>query len=187
MSATQIAHVSHRHEAIIDFLLAMPGEKNLQTLCDRLHVSRSWLSIVMNSDAFRAEYERRRGEYNQQLANTVQIKMYHAAEEALDRVIEGLGADDVDPRFALDVLDKTTNRLGFGPSKGNAPLVEVHMHAVDQALLANARQAMRSVNLATEGRSTETLAAEGGRQAVLTLEQANEVRWRGDGDSPESN
>lgn len=148
MSATQIQTVSHRHEAIIDFLLASPGEKNLQVLCNQLNVSRSWLSIVMNSDAFRAEYEKRRQEYNKELAETVQTKMYNAASKALDKVIEDLDDDELDPRFALDVVDKTTNRLGFGASRGAAPLVEmnqVNLHVVDRTLLENARQAMKSV------------------------------------------
>jgi len=148
MAATQIQRVSHRHEAIIDFLLAHPDEKDLHVLCGQLNVSRSWLSIVMNSDAFRAEYMKRRGEYNQELAAGVQTKMYSAASKALDAVIQSLNDDELDPRFALDVVDKTTNRLGLGAKPGGSPLVEmnqVNVHVVDKALLETARQAMRTV------------------------------------------
>jgi len=148
MAATQIQRVSHRHEAIIDWLLVNPDIKNLDALCRQLHVSRSWLSIVMNSDAFRAEYVRRRDEYNQHHATAVQVKLYEAASLALDKVKEALEDDELDPRFALDAVDKTTNRLGFGPQKGNAPVVEVnnvHVHPVDKSLLEGARAAMRKV------------------------------------------
>jgi len=148
MSATQIKKVSHRHEAIIDWLLGNPDVKNLQLLCDQIGVSRSWLSIVMNSDAFRAEYVKRRDEYNQLYAGAVQRKLYDVSLAALDRVAEALQEEEVDPRFALDAVDKTTNRLGFGPSKGNAPVVQLtqnNIHMVDKGLLENARQAMKKV------------------------------------------
>lgn len=146
MAAVQIQKVSFRHEHIIDWLLANPGEKNMESLCQQLNVSRPWLSIVMNSDAFRAEYERRREEYNKELGETVVAKMYKAASKALDNVISELDDAEIDPRFALDVVDKTTNRLGFGAKAGATPLVEVnqHLHVVDSQLLAEARQAMRT-------------------------------------------
>lgn len=148
MAATQIQSVNHRHEAIIDWLMAHPEVKNLQVLCDQLNVSRSWLSIVMNSDAFRTEYQRRRDEYNKLYADEVQSKLFEASAKALDRLIDALDDDDIDPRFALDAVDKCTNRLGFGPSKGNAPAVQINaagVAVVDKDLLAQARQKMRQV------------------------------------------
>lgn len=147
MAAIQIQRVSHRHEAIIDFLLGNPDVKDLNVLCQMLNVSRSWLSIVMNSDAFRAEYTRRRDEYNQDLAKKVQRKLYDTSIKALDKVNETLENEpDLDPRFILDVVDKTTSKLGFGASKGAAPVVELHQHntqVVDKDLLQTARDAMR--------------------------------------------
>jgi len=147
MAATQIQRVSHRHEAIIDFLLGNPDVKDLNVLCSMLNVSRSWLSIVMNSDAFKVEYTRRRDEYNQDLAKNVQRKMYDATLKGLERVNEALDAgEELDPRFALDAVDKLTSKLGFGAQKGNAPVVELHQHnthIVDRSLLQDARDAMR--------------------------------------------
>jgi len=148
MSATQIKRVNHRHEAIIDFLLGNPDVKNLDVLCRHINVSRSWLSIVMNSDAFRAEYARRRDEYNQELAAGVQRKLYDVTLDALDRVAEAVRDGDCDPRFALDTVDKATNRLGFGPSKGSGVSVEINqqsVHLVDKSLLQSARDSMRKV------------------------------------------
>lgn len=148
MAATQIQSVNHRHEAIIDWLMAHPEVKNLQVLCDQLNVSRSWLSIVMNSDAFRTEYQRRRDEYNKLYADEVQSKLFEASSKALDRLIDALDDVDIDPRFALDAVDKCTNRLGFGPSKGAAPAVQINaagVAVVDKDLLAQARQKMRQV------------------------------------------
>jgi len=147
--SVQIKTVSWRHEAIIDWLLANPDVKNLQVLCNQMHVSRSWLSIVMNSDAFKEEYVRRRDEYNSLHAGAVQAKLYKASIKALDKLIVALDDEELDPRLALDTVDKTTNRLGFGPQKGNAPVVEVtqntHMHIVDKDLLQSAREKMRQV------------------------------------------
>ena len=148
MAATQIQRVSHRHEAIIDFLLANPEVKDLHALCKMLNVSRSWLSIVMRSDAFRAAYTKRRDEYNQELAEGVQRKLFDTTLKALDKINNALEQDDLDPRYALDVADKTTNKLGFGAQKGNSPIVEVHQHnnqPVDKSLLKGARESMRRV------------------------------------------
>ena len=148
MAATQIKRVSFRHDAIIDWLLGNPGVKTMEPLCAHINVSRSWLSIVMNSDAFKTEYDRRRKEYNQDLAGKVQRKLYDVTLDALDRVAEALDDEEVDPRFALDAVDKATNRLGFGPSKGNAPIVEITqntVHLVDKSLLQSARDSMKKV------------------------------------------
>lgn len=147
MAETQIKEVSHRHEAIIDWLLANPQVKNLQVLCDRLNVSRSWLSIVMRSDAFRAEYEKRRDEYNQLHADKVQSRLYEVALKGIEKVLDALDADEVDPRFALDSVDKATNRLGFSPSSGSRPQVAINVGIVDKGLLASAREKMRQVTV----------------------------------------
>lgn len=149
MAATQIQRVSHRHDAIIDFLLGNPEVKDLHVLCEMLNVSRSWLSIVMRSDAFRTEYERRRGEYNQDLAQKVQRKLYDVTLLGLSKVADALEeSDELDPRFALDVVDKATNRLGLGPTKGTTPVVEFtqNVQVVDKDLLQSARDSMKVIN-----------------------------------------
>jgi hypothetical protein len=148
MAAVQIKRVSHRHDAIIDFLIGNPDVKDMGVLCRQLNVSRSWISIVMNSDAFRTEYERRRCEYNGDLAKRVQRKLYDVTVEALDKIAVALEDEDLDPRFALDTMDKATNRLGFGPAKGNAPIVEITQNTVqlvDKSLLQSARDSMKKV------------------------------------------
>jgi hypothetical protein len=147
MAATQIKRCSHRHDAIIDWLLANPDVKDMGALCMHINVSRSWISVVMNSDAFRVEYEKRRSEYNGELAETVQRKLFDVTIKALDEVSDALDEGEVDPRFALDVADKATHKLGFGPSKGNGAHVEVHntVAVVDKSLLQSARDSMKRV------------------------------------------
>lgn len=147
MAETQIQNVSHRHEYIIDWLLANPSVKSLQSLCDELNISRSWLSIVMNSDAFKLEYSKRRAMYNEVHGAAVQTKLHEAAIKALDKLIDALDDEEIDPRLALDAVDKTTNRLGYGAKPGNTPQVSVHAGTaliVDKSMLAQAREKMRT-------------------------------------------
>jgi hypothetical protein len=99
MAEVQIQRVSHRHEAIIDWLIANPNVKNLERLCNELNVSRSWLSIVMNSDVFKEKYSVRRAQVNDELAANITEKTLRVANKALDRLDETLSEEDLNPSF----------------------------------------------------------------------------------------
>jgi len=142
MAQNQIDTLNFRHEAIVDMMLAHPEMKQ-NDIANKLDLTPAWLSTVVNSDAFRVYYEKRREEYTLELHNKTVRKLYDVALAATEVVLEALGEDEVDPRFALDAKDKSLHRLGYGPSKGNVVLNQnniVNQYPVDSELLQQARE-----------------------------------------------
>lgn len=149
MSQVQIQSLKPKHEAIIDHLLANPAG-NLNALCARLNISRSWLSIVMRSDVFVEEYTRRRQDHNSELNKQLVEKQLKVTLKALDKVDQLLDdEDEIDLRGALDVADRTAKHLGFTPHPGAAPIIdetrERVVRTVDAGTLREARETIRRV------------------------------------------
>lgn len=145
MAETQIQRVSHRHEAIIDWLIANPHIKNLDCLCGELNVSRSWLSIVMNSDVFREKYAQRRGEVNDDLRAKITHKTLGVANKALDKLDLVLDEDDLHPSF---VAKTTLNILELlQPPRASTThtkeVVRETTRMVDRNVLYTARETLR--------------------------------------------
>lgn len=113
-----ITHVSHRHDAIIDWLIMNPT-RSLGECAKELEISRGWLSLVIRSDAFQARYEERRSEVVTPVMQTLYEKMQALAHESVERqhklVSEGK-ADD--PAILNKVIDTTLSKLGYGTQKG---------------------------------------------------------------------
>ena len=120
MAQVQIKRVSHRHHAIIDWLVAHPHVKDMGACCKALSVSRSWLSIVMNSDAFREEFERGRSEISDTLQRDLIRTSFEAsirANEKLMTYMEG-DVDKLVPLILLDTGNATADRH-YGPKTIN--------------------------------------------------------------------
>lgn len=148
MAEVQIASISHRHEAIVDWLLTHPEERNLQALANHMNLSRSWLSIVMNSDVFKEYYERRRIEYNATLAGEIVDRQHRVTAKALTKLEQILDDDELDPRLVLDVANKTAERLGYGTKQGTKTTIKDEriqevVRPVSAGALTAAREVMR--------------------------------------------
>lgn len=121
-----------------------------------LNVSENYLSIIINSDSFQAEYRRRRDEYNIHLADGVQTQLHHTALKALMKLDQCLDEDDLDARFVLDAADKMTQRMGFGPSAGDKPQMVVNNSVVvNRDTLAQAREIMAQRVPAAESQAAQ--------------------------------
>jgi hypothetical protein len=146
MSAIQLKSVSHRHEAIIDWLLANPHIKNLDVLCKEMNIGRSHLSIIMNSDCFRKRLAERRQEVLGSTAQRVYDRWFRIAEKSAEKLDELLsGEQELDPRLVSDIASRAMQNLGLTPQKGSAPVVketrvEERVMRVDGGVLKEARE-----------------------------------------------
>jgi len=93
----------------------------MAVLADEMSVSRSWVSIVMNSDIFREEFLRRRMLYSKELGTRLVEKQLAIAIKAYDKLDLILDSSEVEHRTVLDAADKTAKLLAFTPAAGNAP------------------------------------------------------------------
>lgn len=149
MAAVQIQTLSHRHQEIADFLLANPQVKNLQELCNRMNISRSWLSIVMRSDVFQEYWQKRRAEYEKDMHSRLVLRQLDVTLKALDKLDNILSDDEVDDRLVFDIANKTAQNLGFAPSRSRTSVVEERTQefsrTVDANTLATARETIRLI------------------------------------------
>lgn len=149
MAEVQIHSISHRHKEIVDWLLTHPNVKNLQELANYMNISRSWLSVVMQSDVFKEYMAKRRAAHETELREKLVMRQLDVALKALDKLDDILGDDEVDDRLVFDVANKTAQNLGFGPSRGRPSVIEERTQeitrTVDAGTLAQARETIRLI------------------------------------------
>jgi hypothetical protein len=134
------------HEAIIDDMLQYP-RSSMKERSVRLKYSVDYLSLVMNTDMFRAFYEERRAAFNARLSDSIQQKTGEAANKALDLVLETLEKKRDKIPFAelSEFTDRTLERLGYGVKSGSPVQVNIVAPAITREQLAEARRYLRAV------------------------------------------
>lgn len=138
------------HEAIIDDMLMFPRCTTKERAA-RLKYHENYLSLVMNTDMFKALYEQRRAEFNQRLADNIQRKAGEAVDKALDIVITTLETKRDKIPFAelTEFTDRTLERLGYGVRGGAQLNLQINNTPVQPSItkeqLAEARKDLRAV------------------------------------------
>lgn len=145
MAEVQIAKMRPKHQALAQFMLANPTCTN-NDIARAFEMTATWVSVIVNSQAF-AEYM---ALLNEELLHAQVIplrdKLMGVSHLAVEKLGEAVSVSH-DPKFLLDVADKTLHRLGYAPSRGPEPATQVtniqqNVYTVDKALLAEARAAM---------------------------------------------
>lgn len=149
------------HEAIVDDMLVYPLD-TLESRGKRLNYSPAYLSIIINTDMFKAAYERRRNEFKQNMDTALINKTTQVAAKGLDIMLEVLEQKRTQIPFAAlsETVDKTLQRLGYG-IQPRGPTVQVTgnnntvavLPTVTAEQLTQAREALRAVEAQTAGES----------------------------------
>lgn len=149
MKAMSIKNIRQKHEAIIDYMIANPDAKQGK-IAQEFGFTQSWLSIVMNSDAFKS----RLAEKNEEVFREIVIPLREKLEGVAHRAVEKLGEkvnDSQDAKFLLEAADKTLHRLGYAPNKGpdpgqsNTTIQQNNFYTVDSEALKAARDKMDGI------------------------------------------
>ena len=163
--SVQLKNVNWWHEAIIDWMLSNP-EKKLRDCAEHFQVTQSWLSVIKNSDCFKALWEARRSGYSHHVDQTLSEKLSTVAELALDAQMDKL--ESMGPLMEMDDLRKVGSdaikALGYGKTSSvqiNSDGGNVNVVQVDASTLAEARSriAARSQRLAKENDNVVALPA----------------------------
>lgn len=147
-----IQRVSHRHDRIIDWLIANP-ERPLRECAEQVGVTQAWLSCIIHSDAFQAEYHARRDSVVHPELRSLSEKLTELAHHSIEQLHKRVASGAVDdPKVLMDVADKTLGKLGYGVQKGGpggGGQVNVQNNyytaPVDRESLAQARSRMHSL------------------------------------------
>lgn len=111
--------LSHRHHAIMDWMLLNP-DKKLRDCALALGYTQAWLSTVINGDAFQAEFAKRRKEIDHVIAHDIPSKMRVLADIALEKLTDEV-EKTTNAGFVFETADMILGRLGYAPQKNSAP------------------------------------------------------------------
>jgi hypothetical protein len=103
------------HESVMDYMLTHPGAP-LKEIAAHFKRSVTHMSIIMNTDMFKAGFAERRKHFNEELGHSVQRKMLSALDLALDVVTEQLDKKRAQIPFkdTSAFVNTTLERLGYG-------------------------------------------------------------------------
>lgn len=122
MAEERLKKLNWWHESIIDWMLNNPDGKLAD--CAAYHnCSQSWLSVVINSEAFKAAYDLRREDHSALVSASIVQKCQAIAHLSLDAIAEKLEneKEDISPKFLLETSELALKALGYGPQKVAAP------------------------------------------------------------------
>jgi hypothetical protein len=143
-----IQKVNAQHKAIAEFMLANPFAP---TAVVAAHVSMSpqWVAQVRSSDAFKHYMSKLEEKAVASIAIPLRSRVHAVSERAVERLADAVELTD-DPKFLLDVADKTLHRLGFAPSRGPEPTiqnnVQTNVYVADANALRVARERMNATS-----------------------------------------
>ena len=86
----EIAKVRYTHDAVIDEILANPSVSQGE-LSARFGFTQAWMSIIINSDAFKERLAERKGELvDPKIAASIAERLDAVARRSLDKLLEKL-------------------------------------------------------------------------------------------------
>lgn len=150
VSRRPITKTQYYHSRIIDWIIANPGGK-MQDCAKFVNRAPSTLSLIVNSDLFKAALEQRKREFQAMHDFGIIERTTRVATSALDAILTTI--DKKRDNIPLDVLnevaDAALTRLGYGaaPAAPSAPVINtqnanVYIEASRQDL-EEARMALR--------------------------------------------
>lgn len=135
------------YEHLADYMIAHPTARQ-NDIAAFFKRAPSTISIIINSDAFKAYLRQRRADYTDGLDTAVQQKMLNVADKSFDMILERFEKkrDSIplgDLFKAVELTQKVAEKSGPTVVVNNAPQVAVPV-AVSLEDLENARMALRA-------------------------------------------
>lgn len=115
----QISNVSHRHEAIISYLIAHPDAK-LGDVAREFGYTQSHLSVIIHSDAFRMQLAEKQKEFHSELTRPIKERLHAVATKSLDKVETMLDCNAIlDVNALVKIAEMAMDRVGHAPPRAN--------------------------------------------------------------------
>lgn len=177
-AAGSITRVSYTHDAMCDLIIANPRIQK-QDLAKHFGYTPTWVSRVLNSDAFQMRLAARKADISDpNLVLSIQEKLNALIHESLDVLIDKL-ATTKDTPTALKGLEIATKAAGYGARQQNVTVQQSFVVAMpnqipDQAAWAQkhggADGAIDVSSRTLDERLAEAEAAAAGRQTQEVAE-----------------
>ena len=149
MPPVALKKLNHRHEAIVNWLIAHP-DRSLRDCAAFFGYTKEWVYRLVNSDLFQSVYRERAEAAGTVAVHAVKEKLLGltglAIEDAQERFLTGSASE----RFTSDTLKTTLSALGYG-SQAQAQSQSQSVNVViDPQLVIEARERAASLK---EGRT----------------------------------
>lgn len=121
--------LSHRHRAIMDFMLANPGMQ-LGTIADALGYTRSWVSQVIHNDLFRMELAQRRATFEHEQHAKLTQRLLQVADSGLEHMqgmLKRSDPDELTPAVVNTFTELAMKSLGYIGKQGSTVNVNAPM------------------------------------------------------------
>lgn len=149
MAVKQVLKVSWWHESVVDWKLKNP-ELNQGDCARHFNVSESYMSILCNSDAFRAYEAGRRAEHNKAVSKDIIEQVEEVASVSLEVLHERIDKerDSIGLKIVGETCEMALKSLGFGvkPASGQPVNNVLVLNAATPEALESARGKMRLIN-----------------------------------------
>lgn len=144
-ASAQISNINHRHVGISDWLLVNP-DRTLTDCARELGFTITWVSVIVNSDAFKHFHAERQQQYYDERIAPLRDKLVGVTTRAVERLGEAV-EESRDANFLLAAADKTLGRLGYGAKAPTAetpsgPVMQQYNFFADKETLQRAREKM---------------------------------------------
>lgn len=123
MAEYQVKNMREKHRELLRHIVADPAQSNKE-LAQKIRVTPGWVSIVRNSDVFKAIMERVQEDMDVQLSHGIVDQLGGVASQTIERLHE-LVPQSNDIKELTDVMDSALDRLGYSPKRG-APSVTIN-------------------------------------------------------------
>lgn len=166
----QVSKLRTRHYAVMDWMLEHPDATQSEAAA-ALGYSQTWMSLLMSSDLFKAEFARRRAALEEYVSAQIGARLSNVAQKGLSVMERGLDPDPATgalpaPKVVKEYTDTALRALGYmDGGRGavgttiNGP-VTIDARRVDAGALQEARKLLRGPK-ALEAKETN----EEGKQA----------------------
>ena len=139
---------SHRHEAILQWLIANP-ERKLGECAQEFQLTQAWLSCIIHSDTFQEQLKKRQDECFSTAVISLRERISGVAAVAMDRLGEKIESTQ-DANFLLKAADMAMRHLeprkglgGSGMGGGGVNFQQNNYYAMaDPSALSRARERM---------------------------------------------
>lgn len=157
----EIGKVRYTHDAVIDIILANPAVSQ-GDLAREFGFTQAWMSIIINSDAFKARLAERKGELlDPKIKASMEARLEALGNRALDRLLERVESSVPLKPLELVAMAKLgagdrMNRPPAGPATNNLYVIAMPPAA------ANSTEWLSSTRRAPQGVFPQTIEADGG-------------------------
>ena len=136
----EIRKLTVNHNAIADWLIANPGKAQQRTCAKEFDITESWLSTLVNQDAFQSLLKSKQSEVFDQVVIPLQDKIAGVAHASIEKLGEILDATK-DGRLVKDINDSALKALGYGGQQSASLIINNTQNnlTVNQAALLEAR------------------------------------------------